>query len=93
MKTKYAIEITTRFKKDYKAILKRGYNVSLLEEPLSLLANGMKLPEKYLDHPLQGKYKGCREFHVTPDWLVIYEIVDKTLVLYLARTGTHSDLF
>ena len=89
---KYRIERTSRFKKDYKRIKKRGYNISLLGEVLILLAKGEPLPEKYLDHPLKGEYIGCRECHITPDWLLIYEIANDTLILYLTRTGTHADL-
>lgn len=40
-----------------------------------------------------GNYTGCRECHITPDRLLIYEISDDTLLLYLTRTGSHSDLF
>ena len=50
------------------------------------------MDQKYKDHALTGDYAGCRECHITPDWLLIYEIVDEELVLYLTRTGTHSDL-
>jgi len=91
--TKYKIERTSRFKKDYKLIKKRGYDVRLLEEVVSILAKGEPLPAEYLDHPLKGGYKDCRKCHVTPDWLLIYEVVENTLKLYLTRTGTHSDLF
>ena len=93
MMTKYQIERTARFKKDYKLIKKRGYDVKLLQDVVSILAKGEPLPEKYLDHSLKGDYKGCRECHITPDWLLIYEVFDKTITLYLTRTGTHSDLF
>ena len=90
---KYKIERTSRFKKDYKTIKKRGYDEKFLEEVIRILADGEPLPEKYLDHPLKGDYTGCRECHITPDWLLIYEVVENTLKLYLTRTGTHSDLF
>ena len=93
MTNKYTIKPTSRFKKDYKAIKKRGYNLGLLDEVLSILAKGRQLPEKYLDHPLKGDYIDCRECHITPDWLLVYEISESTLILYLTRTGTHSDLF
>ena len=93
MMTKYRIERTSRFKKDYKLIQKRGYDMRLLQEVVAILAKGEPLPEKYLDHPLKGNYKGCRECHITPDWLLVDEVFDNTLTLYLTRTGTHSDLF
>lgn len=54
---------------------------------------GETLPEKYRDHSLTGNFSGCRECHITPDWLLIYEISQQVLILYLTRTGTHSDLF
>ena len=89
----YSIRPTTKFQKDLKRIEKRGYNISLLTEVIKKLANGEQLPEKNKDHILLGEYGGCRECHITPDWLLIYEIADDELILYLTRTGTHSDLF
>ena len=90
---KYQIEISSRFKKDYKLAKKRGYNMDLLKEVIDILASGETLPEKYLDHSLAGEYKGTRECHIAPDWLLIYRIEKDILVLGLTRTGTHSDLF
>lgn len=87
------IRYSSRFKKDYKAIIKRGYNAKLLEEVLYLLLQEKALPQKHLDHPLSGDYTGHRECHITPDWLLIYKVDKDTLVLTLTRTGTHSDLF
>lgn len=89
----YKIRATVKFQKDLKKVKKRGYNISLLTNVLNILASGKSLPEKYKDHNLRGNYKGCRECHITPDWLLIYEISDGELILYLTRTGTHSDLF
>ena len=89
----YKLRPTTGFQKDLKRIQKRGYDLSLLTEVLKKLANGEALPEKNRDHPLAGSYTGCRECHVAPDWLLIYEISHDELILYLTRTGTHSDLF
>ena len=90
---KYRIVQTGKFKKDLKAVIKRGYNIALLEVVVDILASGQELPVKYKDHALIGNYKGCRECHITPDWLFIYEIDGDELILYLTRTGTHSDLF
>lgn len=89
----YSIRPTTRFQKDLKRVQKRGYDISLLTEVIKLLAGGKPLPEKNKDHPLIGDYSGCRECHIAPDWLLIYEISGSDLILYLTRTGTHSDLF
>ena len=89
----YKIRPSTKFQKDLKKVQKRGYDISLLTTVLNILANGESLPQKYKDHNLSGNYKGCRECHITPDWLLIYEILDDELILYLTRTGTQSDLF
>lgn len=90
----YNLRPTAKFQKDLKRIQRRGYNISLLTDVLKILATGEPLPVKYKDHNLTGNYKGCRECHITPDWLLIYEIsANEELILYLTRTGTHSDLF
>ena len=90
---KYTVRPTSRFQKDLKRIARRGYNTELLTAVIKKLANGEHLAQKYRDHALTGDYAGCRECHITPDWLLIYEISDDTLLLYLTRTETHSDLF
>lgn len=84
---------SNRFKKDLKLAIRRGYNIDLLEEVVNKLAAGETLEQKYRDHELSGDFKGLRECHITPDWLLVYQIIDSELVLYLSRTGTHSDLF
>lgn len=93
MSNKYEIVQTGRFKKDLKIARKRGYDLSLLGFVVDTLAAGKELPEKYKDHSLTGNYVGCRECHITPDWLLIYEVFEGELFLYLTRTETHSDLF
>ena len=87
------INYHTSFKKDYKTIKKRGYNIKKLEKVIDILANEMQLPEQYKDHNLSGNYKGYRECHIEPDWLLIYKIHNDILTLTLVHTGTHSDLF
>lgn len=89
----YTLKPTTQFKKDLKKIQKRGYNLQLLSDVLNELIQGHELAEKYRDHGLTGKYQGTRECHIQPDWLLIYEIDNNDLYLYLTRTGSHSDLF
>jgi mRNA interferase YafQ len=87
------ISYSARFKKDYRLIKKRGYDIRLMEEVLEMLCSKQQLPQKYCDHALTGNYHAHRECHITPDWLLIYEVVDEELILNLTRTGTHSDLF
>ena len=90
---KYSLRPTKKFEKDLKRIKKRGCDISLLTAVIKKLADGEPLPEKNRDHQLTGAYEGCRECHITPDWLLIYEVDGDTLILYLTRTGSHSDLF
>lgn len=87
------IVLSNRFKKDLKLAAKRGYDLDLLDKVVNTLAKQEPLPEKYRDHPLTGDYIGFRECHVQPNWLLIYRIDDGELILFLSRTGTHSDLF
>lgn len=84
---------TSKFKKDYKLAIKRGLNINLLDDAIRMLANKHPLPEEYCDHQLSGTWKGFRECHIEPDWLLIYKVEKNILVLTLSRTGTHSDLF
>ena len=86
---------TGQFKKDYKLAVKSGFNPEKLEKVVSLLCNGVTLPPAYKDHLLMNSrnYKGMRECHIEPDWLLVYKIRKDILVLQLSRTGTHSDLF
>ena len=92
-KTKYIVKPTTQFKKDFKLAMKRSMKIEMLEEVIAMLAMGETLPDKHKDHALTGNWVGHRECHILPDWLLIYRIEDEVLVLTLARTGTHSDLF
>ena len=90
---KYEIEITARFKKEYKKAQKQGLDMSLLKNIVSLLADGKKLPDENRDHSLGGNWKGYRECHIQPDWLLIYKVEKNILTLTLSRTGSHADLF
>ena len=83
---------TTQFRKDYKRMKKQGKDMTLLEDVITDLLNEKKLDEKYLDHPLSGNHAGFRECHILPDWLLIYAINKKQLILTTVRTGPHSDL-
>ena len=87
------LNTSTQFKKDFKTCMKRHYNMELLQAVVDVLRVPDILPQKNRDHSLTGNYTGCRECHIQPDWLLIYRIEDDILVLTLARTGTHSDLF
>ena len=85
--------LSNSFKKDLKTISKRGYDLEKLNDIVDKLANLEPLPEKNRDHSLTGDYTGFRECHIQPDWLLIYRVYNSELILFLSRTGTHSDLF
>ncbi len=89
----YKVKYSSKFKKNYKLAKKRGMDVKLLEEIIDKLRRRIPLEKRYKDHELQGKYKGFRECHIQPDWLLVYYVEDDVLVLTLVDTGTHADLF
>lgn len=89
----YKVFPSKRFQRDLKRVERQGCRIPMLIEVVEKLAAGEKLGAKYKDHALTGDYAGCRECHIMPDWLLVYEIYEDELILYLTRTGTHSDLF
>ena len=84
---------SNQFKKDLKLAYKRGLKIDRLRTVVNALSAKETLPPQYRDHELIGRYKGFRECHIEPDWLLIYRIEDEALKLFLLRTGSHSDLF
>lgn len=91
-KNRYTIIETNKFKKQLKRATKRGLKIERLREVVNKLANGVKLPTNNRDHALVGDWLGFRECHIDPDWLLVYRVEAKDLILVLWRTGTHSDL-
>ncbi len=87
------IFFTAKFKKDFKRLQKQGKNMGLLASALEMLASGQSLPENMRDHSLSGDYRGHRECHLAPDWLLVYRVDKERLVLTATRTGSHSELF
>lgn len=90
---KYQVKFTNQFKKDLKLAKKQNKDLDKLFEVVDILADGGTLDARYRDHSLSGNYKGARECHIEPNWLLVYEIRDEVLVLMLYRLGTHSELF
>ena len=89
---KYEIHPEKSYRKQYKLLQKRGYDMSLLDNIVLTLANGKPLPPKYNDHPLHGDRHGYRDCHIKGDWVLIYKIDKGVLTLILSETGTHSDI-
>ena len=82
---------SAQFKRDVKRTQKRGKDMAKLKVLLSLLIEQSTLPGAYMDHPLLGDWKGYRDAHIEPDWLLLYRVEGEEL--HLARTGSHADLF
>lgn len=87
------IEYTTQFKRDLKLAKKRKKNLSFLHEIMKIIVDEKPLNKKLKDHPLSNNWKGHRELHLEPDWLLIYKTITAENVVIFVRTGTHSDLF
>lgn len=84
---------SNQFRRDLRLAKKRGLRLAHLQDIVDRLAAQEPLDAKCRDHELSGDYSGFRECHIEPDWLLIYRVDDRELVLLLFRTGTHSDLF
>lgn len=89
----FELELTRQYLRDLKLARKRGLDESKLNEIILKLISGEELPMKNRDHSLAGNYKGFRECHISPDWLLIYSRDISIKIVTLVRTGTHSDLF
>jgi mRNA interferase YafQ len=69
--------------------------MSLLDAVVDKIAAGEQLPPAFRRHELKGDGQGQIDIHIKPDWLLIYQadtVADQE-VIFLRRTGTHSDLF
>ena len=89
----YNLRFTNKIQRNIKLMKKRGKDLDKLTVVLKLLQNDEELPSKYKDHALTGNYIGCRECHIEPDWLLVYELINEELIILLLTTGSHSDLF
>ena len=85
------LQYTTQFKKDYKRIKKQKKDTELLKQIIELILSGKPLPPIYKDHKLTGNWSNHRNYHIQPDWILIYRKTEEFLIL--ERMGSHSDLF
>lgn len=86
-----AVRQSTVFRRDIRRLIKRGADPVKLEAVVTLLATNEPLEPRHRDHPLSGNWKGFRDCHIEPDWVLIYKVEGDELLL--ARTGSHADLF
>ena len=92
---KYNIFYSPRYQKDRERAQKRGLDIGKLDDAVALLASGEQMLASFADHPLKGKWLGCRECHIggkKSSWILIYQKFAEKLLLYLVRTGSHADL-
>ena len=86
------LEFQSQFKKDVRTLIKRKWDMTLLQEVTDMLQNGKELPVRCKDHPLSGDWQDYRDCHIRGDWVLIYRIFEDRKVLRLVRTGSHGDL-
>lgn len=89
---KYIVKRAAKFEKDLKLAQRQGCDINKLNSIVKLLAEGQSLPPQHRDHPLKGELTGYRECHINADWLLVYKLMNKELVLYLVRLGSHSNV-
>ena len=87
------IIFSTQYKKDLKLARKRNLPEEELNKVVFNLASDIPLAAKYRDHELYNQFRGFRECHIKPDWLLIYDRQKSIKLVGLARTGRHQDLF
>lgn len=94
--SKYTLEVSTKFKKDFKRCIKRGLNMTKIQDAMRILTATGTLPAEYRPHKLSGDYAGKWECHIdgrNSDWLMVWDQNDTVLTLLMLRTGTHSDIY
>ncbi len=89
----YKVKSTTKFRRDMKRCIKRGLDIKKAEAVIAFLAQDGVAPAETGPHPLKGNYKGYMECHIEPDWLLVWRVYRKQLILMMTDTGTHSDLY
>lgn len=89
----YSLHLSTKFKRDVKKCKRQNKDMSKFKTIVEFLEFGHPLPLHNKDHALTGNWKGYRECHISPDWLLIYYVHEEEKVIELSRMGSHSDLF
>lgn len=84
---------TNQFERDYKLVLKQGRDIAKLQAVMQKLVNQAALDSRHRDHPLTGNWKGHRDCHIEPDWILIYRIDMEAQMITFTCTGSHADIF
>jgi mRNA interferase YafQ len=86
-----SIKTTRHFERDIKRARKRGKDLDKLWRIVESLSRGEPLATRHRPHRLSGEWNRFWECHIEPDWLLIWDETETSLILI--RTGTHADLF
>ena len=89
----YSIQMSTAFRRDVRRSKRQNKDMKRFQEVIHLLASGEQLSERWKDHQLGGEWRGFRECHLDPDWLLIYRVNRSESMIELVRMGSHADLF
>ncbi len=89
----HRLEETNQFKRDMKLCLKQGKDMAKLKAVTHLLLEGKPLPPRNRDHALVGDWKGHRDCHLAPDWVLIYHVDETKKVITYIRMGSHAEIF
>ncbi len=94
MINKYNVKYSKEFKKSFKKIIKQGKDIEKLFDVIELLSLKQPLDSRYKDHPLydDNRFRGCRDCHIEPDWILVYKYLDNEIILLLVNTGSHSEV-
>lgn len=91
---RYRVVRTKQYERDVRHVKKMGrYDLRRLDAVIDILAAGKQLHPQHRDHKLQGKYRAFKECRIESDWLLVYRHDEDRLILFLIRTGRHTDLF
>ena len=88
------IEWTSQFKRDFRREIKGRYHRTLdnhLFPIVERLAHDKLLEARYRDHALSGEWKDCRDCHIKPDLVLVYQKPNPK-TLRLIRLGSLSEL-
>lgn len=85
---------TSQFKKDIHKLEGSGrYDIEKLKTIVRKILSGEPLDIRHRDHTLTGNWKGHRDCHIEPDWVLIYRIDKEAQTITFIRTGSHADIF
>jgi mRNA interferase YafQ len=77
----FELVTTSRFRRDLKTAMRRGWEMDELDRAITMLQKRQPLPAKYEDHGLTGDRRGQRDLQVRPDWVLVVLVAVSRLLL------------